>query len=498
MTIGRRAALIAGLLVFAGAVALATAELPVLAWPARAFLVAAALLVVLWLGARGLARFLWRVGRRLAFSYFLIGVLPIPMVALLFLLGGYIHSGFFLGHLYRDAVVAVHEDLAREAEAALRGASGEGRPGVAVALYRDGQVTSDADWAPKAFPAWLAETRLASAEGDRERLPPFVALPDGRPTLAVAALRGGTGIVAIWTGTLDAALAERSDVGVRLLRADDPEQESMIRVQLGSAALPIQPGSGASSHRAEAGATGGTGGEPTPAPLWDRPVVVWGEISEPLLDLGDGSEVTDYVAASLSASPRTVYRHLFSSSSEVDAVALASSIAVTGLLSTLYFIALVMALFMIFTLSQAVNRLSSATDAVRSGDFAARIPVRRHDQMGDLQRTFNEMAANLESLVASEAQKEVLEKELEIARDLQQSLLPQDLPEIEGVRFATLFEPSSAIGGDYFGVLRLENGRLAVVIADVSGHGLPTGLRMAMVKAALTLLVEEGARRRSS
>ncbi len=74
---------------------------------------------------------------------------------------------------------------------------------------------------------------------------------------------------------------------------------------------------------------------------------------------------------------------------------------------------------------------------------------------------------------------------------MQQSLIPKNLPEGEAVEFSTLFEPSAAIGGDYFDVLRLSDHELAVVVADVSGHGLPTGLRMAMVKAALGILVVE-------
>jgi phosphoserine phosphatase RsbU/P len=117
--------------------------------------------------------------------------------------------------------------------------------------------------------------------------------------------------------------------------------------------------------------------------------------------------------------------------------------------------------------------------------------VRRRDQVGDLQRSFNEMSGNLEMLVATAAQKELLEKELALARRLQESLLPSNLPAGGGVEFATLFEPSAAIGGDYFDVLRLSENELAVVIADVSGHGLSSGLRMAMLKAALLILIEE-------
>ena len=150
-----------------------------------------------------------------------------------------------------------------------------------------------------------------------------------------------------------------------------------------------------------------------------------------------------------------------------------------------------MALAIIFALSRAVNQLSRGTSAVSRGDFSVRIPTKRKDQIGELQRDFNQMAEHLESLVETAAQKELVDKELSLARDLQESLLPSDLPSAESIEFATLFEPSAAIGGDYFDILRIDEDRLAVVIADVSGHGLPTGLRMAMVKAALVILVEE-------
>ena len=202
--------------------------------------------------------------------------------------------------------------------------------------------------------------------------------------------------------------------------------------------------------------------------------------------------VADYLAVSLNCNLRTLRQKLSSSSGEVDTAVWAGLFAVTGMLSTVYAVAVLMALWIILGLSLAVNRLSRATTAVRQGDFSVRIDSHRRDQIGELETTFNEMTANLEKAVDDAARQEIVQKELEIARDLQQSLLPTDLPASEAMEFSTLFEPSAAIGGDYFDVLRIDQDRLAVVVADVSGHGLPTGLRMAMLKAALVILVEEG------
>jgi sigma-B regulation protein RsbU (phosphoserine phosphatase) len=139
-----------------------------------------------------------------------------------------------------------------------------------------------------------------------------------------------------------------------------------------------------------------------------------------------------------------------------------------------------------------VNRLSRGTEAVARGDFSVRIPAGRRDQLGDLQRSYNAMAEHLSELVETAAQKEALDKELALARQVQEDLLPDEISPRKGLEIATHFEPSSAIGGDYFDVLERPGGRVAIVIADVAGHGLAAGLRMVMVKSALELLVADG------
>ncbi|MFL6195433.1 MAG: PP2C family protein-serine/threonine phosphatase [Thermoanaerobaculia bacterium] len=475
---------------------LAFADIPYLTAFSRFMLVVAAVILIPWLFWRAYRAFLWKVGRRLAFSYFLLGVLPIPLLLLMLTVLAYLLAGFFLGHLYRDAVQSVQADLASRAEARLDAYAAGGRPSkqaaagdMAFASYgKDGKRIGGDARLPAHWPAWLESAPEAGGGPRWEGIPHFIAPGGtGRPTLAAAVSRDGLGVAAVFTGDLEVELSRRAQLWIELYRSDDPDLDT-ISVELFGRKIPFQ------HIRKEQQAADATrffkqlsGGER----FWDSPLLWWGEISGALADPATGKTAAAYVAANLNGTPRTVLRHLFSSAAEIDSLAWGTLLLVAFLLFDVYAAAAIMAIAMIVGLSRAVNRLSRATESVRQGDFSFRIPVRRRDQVGDLQRSYNEMAGNLEALVATAAQKESLEKELELARSLQKSLLPSDLPAAGGVEFATLFEPSAAIGGDYFDVLRTSEDELAVIIADVSGHGLSSGLRMAMLKAALLILIEE-------
>ncbi|HZW95717.1 MAG TPA: PP2C family protein-serine/threonine phosphatase [Candidatus Eremiobacteraceae bacterium] len=92
----------------------------------------------------------------------------------------------------------------------------------------------------------------------------------------------------------------------------------------------------------------------------------------------------------------------------------------------------------------------------------------------------------LQSMVqAGAARLEIHEEELQRAREIQQLLMPKEIPQLPGIAVATAWRPARTVGGDYFDVLRLNGDRLAICIADVSGKGVPAALLMANVQAAL-------------
>ncbi|HYU32176.1 MAG TPA: PP2C family protein-serine/threonine phosphatase [Thermoanaerobaculia bacterium] len=87
------------------------------------------------------------------------------------------------------------------------------------------------------------------------------------------------------------------------------------------------------------------------------------------------------------------------------------------------------------------------------------------------------------------AERERQRVELETARRIQSSILPELPPRLHGVEIAHAYLPASEVGGDFYDVLALEDGRLAVAVGDVAGHGVSSGLVMSMAKSALAVQV---------
>jgi hypothetical protein len=87
------------------------------------------------------------------------------------------------------------------------------------------------------------------------------------------------------------------------------------------------------------------------------------------------------------------------------------------------------------------------------------------------------------------AERERQRVELETARRIQSSILPELPPSLYGVQIAHAYLPASEVGGDFYDVLALEDGRLAIAVGDVAGHGVSSGLVMSMAKSALAVQV---------
>ena len=162
------------------------------------------------------------------------------------------------------------------------------------------------------------------------------------------------------------------------------------------------------------------------------------------------------------------------------------------LIGTLFVIIEVLAATAGFSLAKSitgsVHELFMGTERVRQGDFAHRIAVRSDDQLGELSGSFNQMTASIEDLLQQAAEKKRLEEELRIAHEIQMSLLPQGPLVMPGLSVTAVCVPAREVGGDYYDFLPLDDHRVGVLIADVSGKGTSAALYMAELKGLMLSL----------
>jgi predicted ester cyclase len=94
------------------------------------------------------------------------------------------------------------------------------------------------------------------------------------------------------------------------------------------------------------------------------------------------------------------------------------------------------------------------------------------------------------SRVAEAQERERLEQELQVARQIQQALLPEATPQLDGWELTTYYEPAREVGGDFYDFLEFEDGRLGLVVGDATGKGMPAALVMATTRGMLRAVVQ--------
>ena len=169
----------------------------------------------------------------------------------------------------------------------------------------------------------------------------------------------------------------------------------------------------------------------------------------------------------LTMNPEQVIQSLLYST----AFLLATTLAVAVILSQLFSRAII----------RPVSRMEEAMTKLGQGDLTVAVPVENNDELGALSEHFNLMTVGLK-------ERYEMRRSLNLAREVQQNLLPRDNPAVKGLDIAGKSIYCDETGGDYFDFLGNENaedGKFAVVIGDVSEHGIPSALLMATARASI-------------
>ncbi len=151
----------------------------------------------------------------------------------------------------------------------------------------------------------------------------------------------------------------------------------------------------------------------------------------------------------------------------------------------------------IFTrgLVRRIRCLIAATAHFATGDYMQRVVITKQDEIGQLEHQFNDMAEQLvesiqkqQELTERNARMEErarIEQELQTARLIQLSLLPKELPTLPGWQIATYYRPAREVGGDLYDFLVLADGKLGLVIGDVTDKGVAAAIVMASARSML-------------
>jgi sigma-B regulation protein RsbU (phosphoserine phosphatase) len=183
--------------------------------------------------------------------------------------------------------------------------------------------------------------------------------------------------------------------------------------------------------------------------------------------------------------PSAVLRTFFSGTEELRGFVYNTVIAVAILFLLVELVAVWIGVRLSRRITGAINQLYNGTRHVIHGDFHTRIAVRDRDQLGELSASFNQMTENLERLMAVEKEKERLQTELEIAREVQAQLYPKEAPPTAGLKLTVRCDPARMVSGDYYDYQDLGSGKVAFAIGDVAGKGISAALLMATLQAAL-------------
>lgn len=171
----------------------------------------------------------------------------------------------------------------------------------------------------------------------------------------------------------------------------------------------------------------------------------------------------------------------------------------TGLVSTLVRLIIVLgivfiaveaaSLFVGFAIARSITRsvqsLSAGTQRILAGEFGYQIPSGRSDQLDALAGAFNQMSESIVGLLGQVSEKERLEQELQIAREVQNQLFPQVVPQVSRLQLAGQCLPARTVSGDYYDFIPYGGQQLDIVVADISGKGISAALLMASLQSAI-------------
>jgi serine phosphatase RsbU (regulator of sigma subunit) len=450
--------------------------------------------LLIWRISRLRTKLLWRIRRKLVISYLLIGLVPTLLILFFFLLSAFFIVGQVSSYVLNTEIRRIDSEMVKSADLAVSDVLGSLRGGThvkdeAVRAVLQARVASLSALFPGSDALYLEHRRgriqrVIASDGFPR--PPQVGTP--LPSWMESAYQGPLRIESV---NYLAGTSTPTPEGITVLVA------SPLRSVLDQAAVSmgfhIDQLVTSVSDEAQPSSLLIVNPQTASAPPVDeggRPFTLpWLTLLQSRTLDAPRERETELVFVQFGFAPMSLYDAVARNALQLgpEGPDLGKVILwVLALLAVLFLVIEVSAIFVGLVLARSitgsVHALSQGTEHVRQGDFGYKVQVRSRDQLGELADSFNLMTNSIQDLLTQSAEKERLEEELRIARTIQMSLLPKDRVSVPGLSIAALCLPANEVGGDYYDFIPLSDGRLAILIADVSGKGTSAALYMAELK----------------
>jgi serine phosphatase RsbU (regulator of sigma subunit) len=443
---------------------------------------------IIWGLLRLRAKLLWKIRRKLIISYLLIGLVPTVLILFFFLLTAYLVFGQVGSYILAASLDKIEANGIHVADLAVsdllrarRNRRSRLADGEIEGILRERLDPLTMNY-PGASAVYFEETgrtiRRRLVVGD------IVGLPPPGTELPEWAATGHGGLIQVGSEFVEASISNP------LPKGKGPNMRVLITLPLPSVLpkveeeteLHIQQAFPAA--RSETNLEGSTGiGVLSPRP--DLPgSLPW----VALIQAKSWGTSEDALFVLFHFQFMSVFQVFATNFPELGQAILLALGILAGLFLAIEILSIFVGLLLARSITSSVHALSQGTEHIRNGDFSYKIDVRSRDQLGELAESFNLMTTSINDLLRQSAEKERLEEELRIARQIQMSLLPKDRVTMEGLSIAALCLPATEVGGDYYDFIPIGERRLALLIADVSGKGTSAALYMAELKGLVLSL----------
>jgi len=419
---------------------------------------------------RTMRKVLWRLRNRLLVTYVFVGVVPLVLIVVMMALTSYVLFGQIASNMVRDDIdrrtdlvfSAAHDlalstrygivsaDFVQDLRQRLPRLRAIVRSGDLITMTpTDGELATIPTWTTPGFKGLIAANNMV-----------FLA------AMARVEASGRTADVLAYIPLDLETLADFSpDLGKVTF-----VNPSFRNVNQGATDPTLRPRVVTTSDRPLAAARG----------FWDLPFTWISALSAKQL----GGQ-PDTLFMTVRSRPALVISRLFRSLG-TGATILGLVLLVIGLVFLVVEgISLILSLRLTRSITRTVHDLYVGTQSVATGDFSRRIPVRAKDQLNELAGSFNSMTERMEHLIAEVKEKEKLEAELEIAREVQAQLFPKGVPRLKTLELAGICNPARVVSGDYYDFVPVDARWTAIVIGDISGKGISAALLMASMQSGL-------------